>query len=125
MLRVYCTWPALRRRKEPVGDIDGDALLALGLQAIHQQRKIELFAGRTVAGGIALKRCQLILEDQLGVVEKAADQSRLAIINRAAGQETQQRLVRLPRQVGADFLVLQDFGDFCFGGQGNARAHQK
>jgi hypothetical protein len=39
---------ALRRRKEPVGDIDGDALLALGLQAIDQQREIELFAGRTV-----------------------------------------------------------------------------
>ena len=56
MLRVYCSWPGvsatmnerLRRREEAVGDVDGDALLALGLEAVDQQREIDVVAGRAV-----------------------------------------------------------------------------
>ena len=39
---------ALRRREEAIGDIDGDALLALGLQPVDQQREIDVVAGRAV-----------------------------------------------------------------------------
>jgi hypothetical protein len=39
---------AARRGEEPVGDIDGDALLALGLEAVDQQREIDLVAGCAV-----------------------------------------------------------------------------
>ena len=35
---------ALFGREEAVGDIDGDALLALGRQAIDQQRKVQVIA---------------------------------------------------------------------------------
>jgi hypothetical protein len=49
MLRVYCSWPGvsammnLRRRREvAVRDVDGDALLALGLQAVDEQRQVDL-----------------------------------------------------------------------------------
>ena len=35
---------ALRRGKEPVGHVDGDALLALGLQAVKQQGQVGLRA---------------------------------------------------------------------------------
>ena len=52
MLRVYCSWPGvsatmnLRRvgGEEAVGDVDGDALLALGAQPVEQQREVELLA---------------------------------------------------------------------------------
>ena len=50
MLRVYCSWPGvsammnLRRcgREVAVGHVDRDALLALGLQPVHQQRQVDL-----------------------------------------------------------------------------------
>ena len=49
MLRVYCSWPGVsammnRRcggREVAVGDVDRDALLALGAQAVGQQRQVE------------------------------------------------------------------------------------
>ncbi len=84
---------ALRRREKAVGDVDGDALLALGLQPVHQQREVDILAGRAVLFRIALKRGELVLEDQLGVVEQAADQGRLAVVDRATGQEAQQRFL--------------------------------
>jgi hypothetical protein len=48
MLRVYCTWPggvgddelALGRGEVAVGHVDGDALLALGAQAVGEQREV-------------------------------------------------------------------------------------
>ena len=47
MLRVYCTWPGVsarmkrapRRREVAVGDVDRDALLALGAQAVGQRAR--------------------------------------------------------------------------------------
>ena len=50
MLRVYCSWPGVsatmkaRRvgREIAIGDVDGDALLALGGEPVHQQGEIEL-----------------------------------------------------------------------------------
>ena len=55
MLRVYCSWPGvsammnlrLGRREVAIGDVDGDALLALGAQAVGEQREIEC-AGRAI-----------------------------------------------------------------------------
>ena len=49
MLRVYCSWPGRvgddeappRRREVAVGDVDRDALLALGAQAVGQQREVD------------------------------------------------------------------------------------
>ena len=58
MLRVYCSWPGvsammnLRRAggEVAVGDVDRDALLALGLEPVGQQRQVEL-------GSAAARRC--------------------------------------------------------------------
>ena len=57
MLRVYCSCPGVsatmkERRgggEEAVGDVDGDALLALRLQPVDQQREIDVVAGGAVA----------------------------------------------------------------------------
>ena len=52
MLRVYCSWPGVSAmmnlrslgREEAIGDVDRDALLALGGEAVDEQREIELLA---------------------------------------------------------------------------------
>ena len=39
---------ALLGREEAVGDVDGDALLALGLEPVDEQREVDVLAGRAV-----------------------------------------------------------------------------
>ena len=97
--------------EEAVGDVDGDALLALGLEPVDQQREIDLAALRAVLARVALKRRHLIVEDLLGVVQEPPDQGGLAVIDRAAGDEAQHflRLVRAQEGVVAErFRRLMD-----------------
>ena len=82
---------AFRGREIPVGDIDRDALLALGFQSIDQQGEIDIVADRAVLLRIAFERRELVVEDRVLLVEQPADQRRLAVVDRAAGQETQGR----------------------------------
>ena len=97
---------ALFRREEAVGDIDGDALLALGGEAVDEQRKVDVLALRADSLAVALESRELILEDHLRVIQQPADQRRFAVIDAAAGDEAQQTLVlmlnadrrRCPRQ---------------------------
>ena len=84
---------AARRGEEAVGDIDGDALLALGLEPVDQQRQIDVLAGGAVLAAVARQGRELVLENQLGVVQQPADERRFAIVHRAAGQEAQQALL--------------------------------
>ncbi len=98
---------ALVGREEAVGDVDGDALLALGGQAVHQQREVERLALRADPFGIALQRGQLIVEDHLAVVEQPPDQGRLAIVDRAAGDEAQQAFLFVLLQVGVDVGAMR------------------
>ena len=64
-----------------VGHIDGDALLALGRQAVGQQRQIGLT--------LALHAGQVVLQHGLAVDQQAADQGALAVVDRTAGDEFQ------------------------------------
>ena len=72
-----------------IGDVDGDALLALGLEPVDQQREVDVGAGGAVLARVLLQRGELIVEDQLLLVEQAADQRRLAVVDGAAGEEAQ------------------------------------
>jgi hypothetical protein len=90
------------RREVAIGHVDRDALLALRLEAVHQERQIDLAAGRALALAVAAHRGELILVDQLGVVEEAADERALAVVDVAGGQEAEQLLALLLRQVGGD-----------------------
>ena len=93
-------------REEPVGDIDGDALLAFRLQPIHQKGQIDVLAGGAVLAGILGEGRQMIFEDQLGIEKQPADQGRLAVIHAAAGEEAQQRFLLLLRQIGFQIVEL-------------------
>ena len=92
MLRVYCAWPGQsarmnRRRgvaKRAVGDVDRDALLALGAQAVGEQREVE------PVDAALLDVRELVGQHGLGVVQQPADQRRLAVVDAAGGGEAQQ-----------------------------------
>ena len=92
---------ALGAREEAVGDVDRDALLALGRKPVDQQREIDLLALRADALAVGLERRQLVVEDLLAVVEQPPDQGRLAVVDAAAGDEAQQLLRLLLREPGA------------------------
>ncbi len=64
-----------------VGDVDGDALLALGAEAVGEQRQVGL-------AGFGHAR-QVVLQHSAAVDQKAADQRALAIVHAAAGDEAQ------------------------------------
>jgi hypothetical protein len=57
---------------------------------------------------------QLVFEDQLGVIEQAADQRRLAVINRAAGEKAEQALVLMRAHIGAHALIIVRDKRFIF-----------
>ncbi len=69
----------------PVGDVDGDALLTFGAQAVGQQCQVDVVGAALFAG--PLDGLQLVLEDLLGVVEHSSDQGALAIIDRSGRSE--------------------------------------
>ena len=96
---------ALVGREEAIGDVDGDALLALGLQPVDQQREVDVVAVGAELLGILFQRRELILEQHLGIVKQAADQRGLAVIDAAAGEEAQERLVFLLGEEGFEIEV--------------------
>ena len=82
---------APRRREVAVGDVDRDALLALGAQAVGEQREVDVAVAAPARDRLDV--LELVGEDRLGVVEQAADQRRLAVVDRAGGGEAQQVVV--------------------------------
>src|SRR5690606_12231410 len=103
--------------EEAVGDIDGDALLSLGGKPVHQQGEIDLAVLGAVALAVGFECAELVVEQQPGVVQQAADQRALAVVNAAAGDEAQQVL---------GLVLLQVGGDLCAGlVRGGHVVHQK
>ena len=80
---------AVRRREVAVGDVDRDALLALGAQAVGEQGEVDVVGAALAADGLDV--LELVLEDRLRVVQQAADQRRLAVVDAADGREPQRR----------------------------------
>ena len=75
--------------EEAIGHIDGDALFAFCGKAIDEQGEVDLLALRAHALAVVFERGKLVLEDHLRIVEQAADERGLPIINAAAGDEAQ------------------------------------
>ena len=60
--------------------VDGDVLIALGLQRIHQVRPFE---GDTAPFGNLLKLLQFAFGQRAGVMEEAADKSGFTVVHMA------------------------------------------
>jgi hypothetical protein len=76
-----------RCREVAVGDVDGDPLLALRLEAIGEEREIDLRPGHLRR---APYRSQLVVVDPVRVVQQPPDERRLAVVHRAHGDEPQE-----------------------------------
>jgi hypothetical protein len=63
------------------------------LQAVDEQREVDVAALVPTRFESASSGRELVLEDHLAVVEQAADQRALAVVDAAAGDEAQQVLV--------------------------------
>ena len=95
-------------REIAIRDVDGDALLALGLEAVGEQGKVDLAgAGGADLLAVALHGGELVLVDHLGVVQQPADERALAVIDAAAGEEAQQFLLLVAGEVGVDVFLAQ------------------
>ena len=86
---------ALRRGEVAVGDVDRDALLALGAQAVGQQGEVALAVAVAPAG--LLDRGELVLEHRLGVVQQSTDQRALAVVDAAGSRDTQASVAEVIR----------------------------
>src|SRR5690606_19960869 len=75
---------------------------ALCRQAVDQQGEIDVAVLGAVALAVRLQRGKLVVEQQLGIVQQAADERALAIVDAAAGNETQEVLGFVLMQVGGD-----------------------
>ncbi len=49
-------------REEAVRDVDGDTLLTLGAQAVHQQREVDGIALRAIHSGLRYEFGELVIE---------------------------------------------------------------
>jgi hypothetical protein len=98
---------ALGRREVAVGDVDRDALLALGLEPVRDQGEVDVVDRPVAARGPGLRRGpahrrELVLVQPVGVVEQAPDQGALAVVDAADGDEAQELLHLVLLEVGLD-----------------------
>lgn len=79
-----------RGLEEDLGCVDGDALVALGLQGVEHERP---FHRHPAPVGHGLHRFHLAVGQGAGVVQHAADQGRLAVVHMADDDELHRREV--------------------------------
>src|SRR5690606_18862720 len=109
--------------EEAIGDVDRDALLALGGEAVDEQREVDLLPLRADPLAVGFERGKLVLEDHLAVVEQPPDQRGFAVVDAAAGDEPQQPLVLVQVEISLD--VLGDEGVGLVDRSGGEVGHQK
>ena len=91
-------------REVAVRDVDRDALLPLGGEAVEQQREVEVVALGAEPPGLALESREVVLEQHLRLEQEASDQRALAVVDAAARDEAHHALVLVRLQVREDVL---------------------
>ncbi len=89
-------------REVAVGHVDRDPLLPLGGETVDEQRKVDVLPLRAHLPRVRLEGRELILEDHLRIEQEPADERRLAVIDAAAGNEAQETLVLVLREISLD-----------------------
>ncbi len=74
-----------------IGDIDRDALFALGAEAIDKQGEIRFPASSPDDSAILVERRQLVVGHFAQIMEQASDQRRFAVVDATAGDEAKER----------------------------------
>ena len=87
-------------RRIAVGDVDGDALLALGSQAVGDEGQVHAIDPASPAR--RSNGFELVVEELLGIAQEAADERRFSVVDRPDRGEAQQ--IRARRRLGAGVL---------------------
>jgi hypothetical protein len=66
------------RREIAIGDVDGDALLALRREPVHQEGEVDRLIRRAMAARGSFDGAELVLENRVGLVQETTDQGRFA-----------------------------------------------
>jgi hypothetical protein len=66
--------PPCRRCEEAIRHVDGDSLLAFGLQPVDQERKVDALTLRPKTARVSLERASLVFEDCTRLVQQPANQ---------------------------------------------------
>ena len=74
----------------------------IGGEAINKESEIEVAALCAQLFRVGFQRRQLVFEQHLGFIEKAADQCRLAVVHGTASDEAQHVLALLGMEIGFD-----------------------
>src|SRR5690606_20234138 len=90
---------ALFGREVAVGHVNGNALLPLCLEAVGEQRQVDL---RSLLSSGALDRRELVLGNAMRVVQQATNQGGLAVIDLAHRDEAAQLFLLVQNQVFVD-----------------------
>ena len=119
MARGICDDELARSGREVAErDIDRDPLLALALEAVDEEREVELARLRAERLRVARGGGERVLVHHVGVVQEPPDERALPVVDRAAGEEAEEVLALVAREVLLD--VARD--QLAFGLVG---AHQK
>ena len=101
---------AFLRREKAIGDIDRNALFALGSEPVDQQRKVDVLTLGPDPPAVVFQSGELVFEDHLGIVQQATDQGGFTVIHAAASDEAQHRFVLMLLQIGFDIFGDQSIG---------------
>ena len=85
---------APRGREVPIRDVDRDALLALGLQAIGEQREVDRPGAAILGSGF--NRADLILVHRARIVQQPSDQRALPVVDAAGRADSQEARFHAP-----------------------------
>ena len=94
--RVSDDEASTRGREVEVGDVDGDSLLPLRLEAVGQQGQVDLPSGVPGGGRVLAHGGQMVVVEEVRVVQEPPDERRLAVIHRAAREQAQEVALRPP-----------------------------
>ena len=75
--------------EEAVCNVNGDALFALGLKAIDEQRKVNFFTRIAHLATVSANGFQLVFIDHFGVVQQSANQRTFPVVYAATGQQAE------------------------------------
>ncbi len=76
-------------REVTIGHIYGDALLALGFEAVEQQRIVYVVAGVTHTLAVALKGVELVFIELFAVEQQTPYEGRFTVVDRAGGEQAE------------------------------------
>src|SRR5690606_7124712 len=87
----------LRGREVAVRDVDGDALLAFGAEAIGEEGEVHF--SQALRRARALDADQRVFEHLLGVVQEPPDERALAVVHGAGGRDAEEVHQKYPSRL--------------------------